>query len=97
MQIKINQQIVDEVKSKPLAEQVRFLLEFLDNDVLDIKERGFLLQFEDILADIKTANVQMRKIKYQFPTVGDILLSTHQSPIFPSKSDIIDEVVRMRS
>lgn len=54
----INQSIVDEVKQKPIADQVRFVMEIMDNisDISKPKIKGYLMQFEDILKDLKIAN-----------------------------------------
>ena len=57
----INQSIVDEVKQKPIADQVRFVIEALDNisDMTEVK--SYLIQFEDIIKDLKIANKKVDK------------------------------------
>ena len=53
---RIDQVIVDRVKLRPLREQVEFLINYLDRSTISKKEKQYLLQFEDILRDIKIAN-----------------------------------------
>lgn len=52
----LTQEIVDQVKQKPITEQISFLLDCLDTTELSKKNIKYLVQFEQLLTDIKVAN-----------------------------------------
>lgn len=52
----LTQEIVDQVKQKPITEQISFLLDCLDTTELSKKNIKYLVQFEQLLIDIKAAN-----------------------------------------
>lgn len=52
----LTQEIVDQVKQKPITEQISFLLDCLDTTELSKKNIKYLVQFEQLLTDIKAAN-----------------------------------------
>lgn len=61
--IKINQEWVDNLKSQPIDVQTMELLKFLDGDV-DVTNdvvKSMLLQFKELLMDIKIANKNVGK------------------------------------
>jgi hypothetical protein len=56
--VEINQEWVDNLKSQPINVQVMELLKFLDSnvDVTSDSVKSMLLQFRELLMDIKIAN-----------------------------------------
>lgn len=63
--MEINQQIIDEVKQKPVNEQIIFLIGVLDSEIdftsPDLK--SYLIQFEDLLRDLKSVNCSLKQNK----------------------------------
>lgn len=60
--ITFNQEIANELKTKPLSEQVKFLLEYFDttsNEELN-KNKELLLEFEELLKALKRANMEVK-------------------------------------
>ena len=52
----INQQWVDNLKTKPIDKQVLEILQVLNSDIDAVSIQPMLIQFSDLLKDIKIAN-----------------------------------------
>ena len=52
----LNQQWVDNLKTKPIDKQVLEILQVLNSDIDAVSIQPMLIQFSDLLKDIKIAN-----------------------------------------